>query len=116
MPNLPIIEELKRTWIIDKMQEIVRTQTKYITGPTLYLHHWQCAVHAFTNANYDDAWQWVNKIQESPSNYRQDVQAFAKIMQLIIHYEQGNLQLLQYSIINTYRFLRKKKRMFLSAD
>lgn len=101
----------ERGWIIEELHQAAKDHPKHVTGPTLYLYHWQCALHSFTELRYDEAWHWVNMIEDSPANYRQDIQAFARIMHLIIHYEQGNIQLLQYSIINTYRFLRKKKRL-----
>jgi len=40
-------------------------------------------------------------------HYRQDVQCFARILNLVAHYELENDELVEYQLKNTYRFLIK---------
>src|SRR6185369_3664972 len=42
----------------------------------------------------------------------QDIQAMARIFNLILHYELGNTDLMEYIIKSTYRFLLKSQRLY----
>ncbi|MEW6470286.1 MAG: hypothetical protein AB1458_15335 [Bacteroidota bacterium] len=56
---------------------------------------------------------WSNRvIQESPPGIRQDIQAMARIFNLVLHYELGNTDLLEHIIRSTYRFLLRSQRLF----
>jgi hypothetical protein len=61
---------------------------------------------------FSDSLQWVNKILNDNSDYRQDYKIFAKIMNLIIHYELGNLDLLEYNIKSVLRYIMKKDKLY----
>ena len=43
---------------------------------------------------------------------RQDLYAYARLINLLIHYELGNFDLIEYLIKSTQRFLNKKNRDF----
>ena len=62
---------------------------------------------------YDEALHWLNKVLDLPKSIvRQDLQSVARIINLIIHYEMGNVLLLESLLRSTYRFLRKRNRMY----
>ena len=46
------------------------------------------------------------------SNFRQDYKIFAKIMNLIIHYELGNIDLMEYNIKSVLRYLNNKDKLY----
>ncbi len=51
---------------------------------------------------------YLNKIINYPDQHlREDLHCFARILNLIAHYEMGNQTLVDYQIRSTYRFLRK---------
>lgn len=63
----------------------------------------------FGNADYRKALKWLNRIINSEDeDIRQDVHSFARIINLITHYELGNRDVIDYYIRSTYRFLLKK--------
>jgi len=63
----------------------------------------------FGNENYRAALKWLNRIINSEDlDIREDVHSFARIINLITHYELGNREVLEYAVRSTYRFLRKK--------
>ncbi len=63
----------------------------------------------FGNANYRQALKWLNRIINSEDeDIREDVHSFARIVNLITHYELGNRDVIEYYIRSTYRFLLKK--------
>lgn len=62
---------------------------------------------------YEKALEWTNIILNFPNpDVRPDVQTGSRIMNLIIHYELGNNDLLEYIIKSTYRYLLKRKKLF----
>jgi len=67
----------------------------------------------FGAGEYRKSLQWSNKvINESSPEIRQDIQAMARIFNLILHYELGNMDSLEYFIKSTYRFLLKSQRLY----
>ena len=60
---------------------------------------------------------WINKIlNDNEQTLRQDVYTFSKIFNLIIHYELGNNDLLEYTIKSTSRHLKKTNKDYLAQD
>jgi hypothetical protein len=60
------------------------------------------------------ALDWVNRILNEPrTELRTDIQAIARIMNLIIHYHLGNMEFLEYEIKSVTRFLSNRERLFL---
>lgn len=71
------------------------------------------AIALFGNALYKECIFWLNKIRNEVSlEARTDIESFLRIFYLIAQYEAGNTELLPYLIQSTYRFLRKKKRLY----
>lgn len=56
---------------------------------------------------------WVNKILNEPrTELRTDLQCMARILNLIIHLELGNEDLLEYNLKSATRFISNRNRMF----
>ena len=56
---------------------------------------------------------WSNKvINESSAGIREDIQGMARIFSLVLHYEMGNTDQLEYFIRSTYRYLLQRKRLY----
>lgn len=54
---------------------------------------------------------WLNKVMNDPEpTLRQDIFTYARLFNLIIHYELGNNDLLEYIVRSTQRFLSKRDR------
>ncbi|HYG40818.1 MAG TPA: hypothetical protein VD908_19475 [Cytophagales bacterium] len=65
-------------------------------------------------SNYRQSVKWLNKIINiSNADIREDLHCFARIINLICHYELGNFDVINYYIISTYRFLLKKDDLYL---
>lgn len=50
-------------------------------------------------------------LNEKNSDYRTDIQIYARILSLIAHYELGNAQLVEYQVKSVYRFLSKMEEL-----
>jgi len=55
---------------------------------------------------------WLNKIFDADTDVRQDLQNFAKVLQLILHYETGKHDLLEYLTRSAYRYLQNQDRLY----
>ena len=67
----------------------------------------------FGIGQYKKALFWLNKILNYPEfNLREDVYCYARIYNLIIHYELDNNDLMEYTVKSTFRFLHKRNRLY----
>lgn len=74
----------------------------------IMLFYYRIACLYFGSGDNDNAISYLNKIinQKNP-DFRQDIQSFARILNLIAHFELGNTQLVEYQVKSVYRFLGK---------
>ncbi len=67
----------------------------------------------FGNGNYKEALSWINNVLNDNENaLRQDIYSYARVLNIMIHYELGNFGLLEYIVKSTNRFLSKKNKDF----
>ncbi len=56
---------------------------------------------------------WLNKVLNDPEPaLRQDIFTYARLFNLVVHYELGNYELLEYMVRSTQRFLSKRHRAY----
>lgn len=78
----------------------------------IILYHHISIAH-FGKGNYKEANKYLNKISnETPVKFRTDMHCFARLLSLIIYYETGKADLLDYASQSAQRFLKKNKRLF----
>lgn len=71
-----------------------------------------CADYFVIQEDFSTALHWINKFLNHPrTNIRTDLQAGARLVNLVIHYELGNFDLIEYNLKSTYRFIYKQERM-----
>lgn len=67
----------------------------------------------FANGAFDLALEYLNQWLNMPKNVeRQDLQALARVLNLLIHFEMRNYVLLQSLIRSTKRYLTREKRIY----
>lgn len=78
----------------------------------IMLFYYRIACLYFGNGDNANAIEYLNMIinQKNP-DYRADIQCFARILNLIAHYELGNAQLVEYQVKSVYRFLAKMEEL-----
>ena len=87
---------------------------KKINDTALVISTFTLASAYFTCSDYTNSIKHVNTILSlSAKNLlRIDILCFTRIINLIIHYELGNKELLEYTAVSVYRFLYKKERLY----
>jgi hypothetical protein len=67
----------------------------------------------FGAGNMNRSLYWLNKVLNDPEpNLRQDIFTYARLFNLVVHYELGNFELLEYIVRSTQRFLSKRHRAY----
>ena len=73
------------------------------------IFYYKIACMYFGDNNYTQTLYWLNKIINQPDvDIRRDIHCFARILNLVTHFEVGNMDVIDYYIRSTYRFLSKK--------
>ncbi|MBX2817980.1 MAG: hypothetical protein KTR24_18375 [Saprospiraceae bacterium] len=74
----------------------------------IIVFYYKIACMYFGSSDWSTAITYLNKITNTKStDFRTDIQSFAKILNLIAHFELGNKILLEYQVKSVYRYLGK---------
>ena len=84
-----------------------------ITRDKVLIFYFNIAYLHFGSAEYNKALFWIHKIINDPEiESRQDIQQFSRILNLIIHYELGNVDFLEYAVKSAHRFLQRRNKLY----
>jgi tetratricopeptide (TPR) repeat protein len=76
----------------------------------LEFYYTLACVH-FGGGEMNKALFWLNKVlNDNEPTLRQDIFTYARLFNLVVHYELGNYDLLEYIVRSTQRFLSKRHR------
>ena len=103
--------------VIDEIElGISRFQYKLNKEQTI-LFYYRISYIYFGSGLHKEALKWVNKIlNDNEQILRQDIYSFARIFNLILHYELNNYDLLDYIIKSTSRYLSKTEKNYRSEQ
>lgn len=77
------------------------------------IFYYHIAYVYFGSGEYNRSLYWVNKVLNDNENVlRQDIYSYTRLFNLIIHYELGNYDLLEYTTKSTQRYLNKRQRAY----
>lgn len=98
--------------IIPKVVELIEEDEYNWDNHRVMLFYYRIACLYFGSGDNENAIEYLNMIinQKNP-DYRADIQCFARILNLIAHYELGNAQLVEYQVKSVYRFLSKMEEL-----
>jgi len=118
MAELNIYDKLgeynKALEIVDKVQEMLEVYKDKINKEQLISFYLKFAFIYFGTGQYNKSLFWLNKILNDNENLlRQDLYSYARLFNLVVHYELGNYDLIEYLVKSTLRYLNKKNRDFL---
>lgn len=96
--------------LIPKLEQTIAADEYNWDNHRIMVFYYRIACLYFGSGDNDNAINYLNKIinQKNP-DYRADIQCFARILNLIAHFELGNIQLVEYQVKSVYRFLGKMK-------
>lgn len=109
---------------MDRGMEIIKTGEEFIkefedtmiTRRKLIFYYFQSSF-LFMAESYEKTSVWLAKILQMPAtDFSSDYQCYARLMNLIVHYELKNFDHLDYVMKSTYYFLRKRKKIYKYED
>jgi len=76
--------------------------------------YYKIACLYFGNNNFIECIHWLNRIINTESqDLREDVHSFARIINLVCHFELGHTEVIPYYLRSTYRYLSKSDHLHL---
>lgn len=98
--------------LVPQIMEVINENSYNWDDHRVMIFYYRIACLYFGSGDNDKAIDFLNEIinQRSP-NYRSDIQAYARILSLICHFEMGNVQLVEYQVKSVYRFLAKVEHL-----
>jgi tetratricopeptide (TPR) repeat protein len=93
--------------IVSKVESYISNNSDRLDNHRIMILYYKVACLYFGAGENKKAIQYLNKIiQLKDVSLREDIQCFARILNLIAHFELNNADLLDYQIKSVYRFLR----------
>ncbi|MCG8605082.1 hypothetical protein MJD09_08800 [bacterium] len=77
------------------------------------LLQYQFAYLYYMNGDYKNSLYWIKEIiRTNFGTVREDIQSFTLLLNLIVHFELGNITVLKYAVDSCRRFLKKKRNLY----
>jgi hypothetical protein len=97
--------------LVGQIEEGLEKYREKINKEAEALFSYNIAYLFFGMGNYDKSLEWIIKIiNDKELNIREDIQCFARILNLLIHYELNNYDLIEYIMKSTRRYLSNKNK------
>ena len=96
--------------LIHKIQNFIEPRRTKIPDDYILMFYYQFSNIYFQNKEFSNSLHWLNEIINSNfGNAREDIQCYARILNLIVHFELNNIIVLRYSVDSCRRFLKKRR-------
>lgn len=96
--------------LMDEIQQFIERRRKAIPDDYILLFYYQFANIFFLNKEYLKSLRWLNEIiNPNFGNTREDIQCYARVLNLMVHFELNNIIVLRYAVDSCRRFLKKKR-------
>lgn len=94
------------TVIVPQLADLMKQNPFNWDEHRLLIFEYRIACLYFGDSDYPNSLEYLNRIINRPTtDYRSDLQCFARLLSLIAHFELGNAELVEYQIRSVYRFL-----------
>ncbi len=99
--------------VVDKVVAGIESFGDKVNKEQEVVFYYNLAYTHFGAGEYNRSLFWINKVMnDNEQLLRQDIYSFARLFNLIIHYELGNYDLLEYIIKSTFRYLSKRHNTY----
>ena len=98
--------------LVSVIRRLLRKHAKHIDQHRVMVFHYKIAYLYIGSGQYNDALDYLNEIINlKVGHLREDIQCYARLLQLLAHFELGNFELLEYLINSVQRFLEKLEEL-----
>ena len=93
------------------LEEMLKEYSTYLDAHRVLVFYYKIACLYFGSGDNEKAIDYLNRIINAKSDLRNDLQCYARLLNLIAHYELGNFDLLEYLIKSVYRYMSKMENL-----
>ena len=94
--------------LVPELNKVIEKLEYRIDPHRVLIFYYKIACLYFATGRFSEAISYLNKIINYPdTRLREDIHCFARILNLISHFELGNESLLDYQVRSTFRFISK---------
>lgn len=97
--------------LADELDQKLEEFSIYIDRHRLLVFHYKMALLHFGSGQFEKSIDYVMRIINGPVDLRNDLHCYARILQLLAHYELGNLELIEPLTKSAYRFMSKMETL-----
>ena len=98
--------------LMDKIKPRMDEYVERLDDHSRVIMYYKVACLYVGNSDFGEALIWLNKIiNTEKDDLREDIHGFARILQLICHFEMGHNEVIDYYVRSTYRFLLKTENL-----
>lgn len=98
--------------LIPEVESFIRTNDRLVSPVYRQMLYYQFSYILFKLNDFSDSLKWTNEIINSKfKEERGDILIYARLLNIMIHYELGNIYVLRYAVESARRYL-KKQRVF----
>jgi tetratricopeptide (TPR) repeat protein len=99
--------------VLNEKMEAMKVQNSSLHKEIALRMYYYMAYLNFGAGQHSKALQWLNRvINDNENDLRQDLYGYARLFNIVVHYELGNIELLEYTIKSAGRYLQKRNRDF----
>ncbi|MEL6863674.1 MAG: hypothetical protein AAFP19_04610 [Bacteroidota bacterium] len=104
------LEMAKRVLIV--IEQLIQEQPDIVESYWTILLHYHIGIFHFLEGAYEESLYWIEKVQQAQENeVPSHVSSYCKLIGLMIRYELGAYEVLEYDIRKVYRYLKKRKQI-----
>jgi hypothetical protein len=97
--------------LVPSIEESLNKYELYIDSHRVLVFYYKIGCLFFGSGNHAKAIEYLNKIINLKIDLRSDLQCYARLLNLIAHYELGNYDLLEHLLKSVYRFMAKLENL-----
>jgi len=98
--------------LIEEIISVLNKQDKKVSADFKVLFYYQFAYLYYLDGDFNRSLFWLNAmIKNKFGRVREDIQSYARLLTLIIHYELGHITVLKYAVESCRRFLKSKQKL-----
>ena len=93
------------------LEKMLEEYALYLDTHRVLVFYYKIACLYFGSGDNEKAIDYLNRIINQKADLRTDLQCYARLLNLIAHYELGNFELLEYLIKSVYRYMAKMENL-----
>lgn len=97
--------------LVPFLEDMLRQYGLFLDTHRVWVFYYKIACLYFGSGNNEKAIDYLNRIINQKGDLRTDLQAYARLLHLIAHYELGNFELLEYLSKSVYRYMAKMENL-----